>query len=730
MRTIYFIFLFCYFITPFLPTFGAVDKIGFQWLYLAILNTLFFTYYSLYLKRLITFKLNYSFISFLLFLLFSFLSFFVSFNISEYFIESSRLITLLFTLVAFLQLINLLDLTYLDFKKYVTYFLLIECLFFFSILFIDFYFFDIINFRGISSNINIQAFSIVFKLPFVLFVSRSNSSIKWASIISVFLSISILFLISSRASLLSLFFIFLFFIIFYSKKIFYNIFTFFKYTLPGFLFTIILLNPIFDSGAKLSGLTIINTSSLQRLSFYQEALTSIFTNLFTGVGLGNWKLFSIEAHSKLMSSYTVPYHAHNDFLQIAAESGFFAFIFYFSFFIFCFLMLRRSFFKDHFNEFGILLSITLFLYLIDANLNFPISRPIIQIQLMFLISIIYFYYSSSTSYIIKIPKQFFILFFIFSSLTSFSAYKVFDSFRIQQYLLTDLNNQKFDTPIDIVNSIDVNYPNITATGFPIKAIKANYFSSDSIVDNLLNNSIKDNPFIKYPQALKSIRFRSNQILDSSLYYAKDAFMGLPNNELHIVNYLAILTVLSDSLTIDSLYNNVKSMNSNNVWNAYLLSHLFLDREKSTSVDKFFNEALAKYPDDDRFALYNLRFTNGDSIIRVANELFNTADELFIKGSYLKSAENYLKASKLLPEDPAYLENAAHGYYMANYNSKALKLFDSVINHYDSRSGKAHYLKGLMIFETKNNAIDACNLFNIAIKKGNNDALKAQKLICR
>ena len=62
--------------------------------------------------------------------------------------------------------------------------------------------------------------------------------------------------------------------------------------------------------------------------------------------------------------------------------------------------------------------------------------------------------------------------------------------------------------------------------------------------------------------------------------------------------------------------------------------------------------------------------------------------------------------------------------------KLLTLFDSVINHYDSRSGKAHYLKGLMTFELYQNKLEACNLFEIAIKKGNQDAIKAKNLICR
>ena len=75
----------------------------------------------------------------------------------------------------------------------------------------------------------------------------------------------------------------------------------------------------------------------QRLRFYKHALTSISKNLFFGVGIGNWKLVSIAYDSKDIKQYIIPYHAHNDFLQIASESGVLASIFYIFYFHFYFI---------------------------------------------------------------------------------------------------------------------------------------------------------------------------------------------------------------------------------------------------------------------------------------------------------------------------------------------------------------------------------------------------------
>ena len=40
-----------------------------------------------------------------------------------------------------------------------------------------------------------------------------------------------------------------------------------------------------------------------------------------GIGVGNWKIKSIQYAGDSVVGYTVPYHAHNDFLQIFAEIG-------------------------------------------------------------------------------------------------------------------------------------------------------------------------------------------------------------------------------------------------------------------------------------------------------------------------------------------------------------------------------------------------------------------------
>ena len=64
-----------------------------------------------------------------------------------------------------------------------------------------------------------------------------------------------------------------------------------------------------------------DTSINQRLAFYSQALNHISENPIFGTGIGNWKIKSIDTNKENIIGYQVPYHVHNDFLEIATEIG-------------------------------------------------------------------------------------------------------------------------------------------------------------------------------------------------------------------------------------------------------------------------------------------------------------------------------------------------------------------------------------------------------------------------
>ena len=131
--------------------------------------------------------------------------------------------------------------------------------------------------------------------------------------------------------------------------------------------------------SSISSIELNNESSSNRFSLWSDAVDHIIEYPF-GVGLGNWKLESIPYWKQMGGDYQVPYHAHNDFLEIAAESGIYTSLIYLFLFgiviYYCFINFSKNLSIFYFVIFS-----GLFIYLIDALLNFPLERTYMQLLL-------------------------------------------------------------------------------------------------------------------------------------------------------------------------------------------------------------------------------------------------------------------------------------------------------------------------------------------------------------
>ena len=90
--------------------------------------------------------------------------------------------------------------------------------------------------------------------------------------------------------------------------------------------------------------------------------------------MGNWKIYSIDLDKSNIVSYIIPYTMHNDFLEIASELGvlgllLFLYIFYLSY--------RNSWHlykRVKSNPLVLIIPLSLLIYIIDSNINFPFTR--------------------------------------------------------------------------------------------------------------------------------------------------------------------------------------------------------------------------------------------------------------------------------------------------------------------------------------------------------------------
>ena len=402
-------------LTIYSPSFNAFDKATIQYFLISVLNLLAlfiipFIFSSLKIKNNLSHPLILLYSGYLLF---AFLSIIKSINIVESFVRIGQLITFLISLsiIIFIVSNKLIKLNYvisiISISLVVDIFFSLETYFQFLINGVPFQFQDNPLLVGVYGNRNIIATIIAFKIPFLIIIIKNINKtyiniICFIVICLAFFNISIL---SSRATFLSIILTSLFILIFLlvrhinlKNRIKLNNLFVIYYFIPIILASFISSKAIdqSDEGNLTNRVASIasgnDASKNTRLRYYSQSLKHITQNPFLGGGIGNWKIISIKYDSKNIENYIIPYNAHNDILESAAETGIIGGIFFTSFFFlilyYLYRFLRLTIFKKNLNIIFVIISLPFITYFIDLNLNFPSSRPSNQVFLLLYISTI------------------------------------------------------------------------------------------------------------------------------------------------------------------------------------------------------------------------------------------------------------------------------------------------------------------------------------------------------
>ena len=401
MKKLYIILLF-FLLIPFVPKFGSVDVIGPQWLLFSIFNLSFIIYnfFSSGNTKFIFYK-SFLFKLYAFFFLLILLSVLYSVNLNLTIHDIARDINVFLLFCNFLVFVRHKSISFYYVSIVFSFILLLEVAFSLQTILKDFFkdgleVFDYtrINlnaFLGIAGNKNIVAASIVFKLPFLfyfLYHSKKFLSIFFSFFFLIFISFNISVL-SARAALLSFVFISLSFSCYLLyKKHLIKFFSFLLSISIGVYISILFIpsndnNPI----TRLSTIEVSNESSSFRLELWEDAFGYSLDKIFIGSGRGSWKIESSQFWKDHGREYLVPYHAHNDFLEIGTELGWLGMLTYLSIFLFSFLFLLKNFLINK-GPFSFFLFLALSVYFVDAFFNFPMERPLMQIPFAIILFII------------------------------------------------------------------------------------------------------------------------------------------------------------------------------------------------------------------------------------------------------------------------------------------------------------------------------------------------------
>jgi len=741
-----YILLVLYIITGSLSNFKAIDILAPQWIYLGAVNILACLYFLFFNSsaQVGLSKLSKSIFIYvyLFYFLWSGLSYFYAINPTETLLNLPRLGNTFFAVFFCFLLLNNLKNKVVFISRIFIGFLCFELLSFYSDFFtqLETKDFNAMNLKGVAGNKNITAASIAFKVPFVLYsiVTVRKGFLKIILSLILFAALFSISVLYARAAILSSFIVFIIFLSYSLYNLVINRSNLVK-GLPNFLFTIvpyvaaILLNLAFTSSqnkgditSQLGDIEFTEQSSNGRFQYWSDAYEQVSDHPILGAGLGNWKIASISYGKDHIKGYTVPYHAHNDFIHIFTEVGILGGIAYLSlfiiltFFLFRLLYVQRK--EDGNTDFSLFLLVLPFIiYGIDAGLNFPIARPLMQSSLaLFMGLLLSIYLNRFSSKDISPVKPIYSRVILGLSLCLLIPGIIihilsYQSLTQQGRLLYEFNNGDYKLTLAELDQIEDDFPNLTETAMPIKAMKARYFYLNNQKERAHEYALlgaKDNPQIYFGESLKAQFYLQEQKQDSAYYYSKLAFDNLPNNMPHYNIYMNTLVNRKDIPEINKTFEYVRSLAGDTevLWNIYLSSLARVTALGDAYAMSKAAEAFAIFPQSEPiFNLYRI-MTYGQQRVIQAKQQYDQAVTLYNQRKLEEAFDLFSQAFDLDPLEYTYALNTGFSLYENGKYQQAITYFKMAGNSQKSIvKEKAMRHKALSLYEMGSQS-ESCAVF--------------------
>ena len=776
--------LFCtlYFAIHFIPYSGAIDPMGTHWFYLALLDLVVTIYlfagkshYATAIKPV--FKNGFSYLYLALFALAG-LSVFTALNRTEALVCYARFIV---TIIAYFNIAILLHGRLHLFKllaRVLSVILLVE-----SIQSLIAFFNGletmpldklILSLQGSTGLKNIFAAALVVKIPFVIYCIYTSG--LWGKIIQMgilVLGVLTVFIVNARSSYVGLSLVLLMYLAFcvlqYFKErktepLLYRVGAVLLPVMAAFFLSQIILSNALNLqsnhgayGTVTERLGTISYEGDGRAVHWENTLLYLQQYPFSGCGYGNWKIASVPFAKTWANDFTVPIHSHNDFLEISAELGIQGGLLYLGLFTCLLIYSIRTWFSKADEEVKLVAAFSLMAlggYFIDACLNFPMERPIMQVFFVFIaaINVSAFNKAKETQNDSRLSiekagsgKPFYVLTaLLFLIPATYLTYNSYQSMVAQMRILPDVRLETHAISFEEVNAAFPPVPNLTTKGQPIAAIKGTYYYYAKQYDKalaLLDEGSKANPYLMYSEFMKAnVFFDMNQI-DSACFYAAKAFYARPRAKVYYQNLLIFCTQKNDTAAITKAFQEfIQYRNEPDAWRLYL-SGLFntqhIDKQKLLTIA---DSALHLFPDNPTLVESKQAILNSMSPAatekplpavnpNVARQYLAKAVDAFNKGDYAGAARNFIKLAAINPNEYSIIENTGICYFNLKEYSKAIGFFDQVIQMNIAKDGKSEFFKAKCLL-TLGKKTEGCQMLRIAGTKKHPEADAFIKQYCQ
>ena len=725
------ILLFLYAMTDFLPKKPIIDIAGIQWFYLAIINfvaTLLLFKTKISEESIVKKYYNLSTIP-LIYAVYaglSAVSIFAADNKMEAIWFLSKISIVLSGLIVFSFLSKKTATVFLNFSILVSILLFLQTVSALS----DFY--NNLNkieiekamlfLNGNAENVNIFAASIILKIPFVLYgIHYFKNYKKIFFIIALFTGTLALFLISSRATLISLVSIIGFYVVLHLiNKV--------KGNKWNAVYVVLIVAFAFFAQEKSHSTTsdrrfsnevgtfaLTNQESGFRFNLWKNTIAIASENPIIGCGLGNYKLKAIPAESKQRQVWDMSVYSHNDFLQVAAETGWLNMLVYFLIFLvggICSLKTLISTENETEKWISIVVLSSIAAYFVDAFFNFPQHRPITQV--FFVIFLFWSITISENKFLpINIKLNSKLLLAIMSVLgfaTIIPSYYAYQSLKAQNIVIADESTLSYSYAV--IDEMLPNFPNLNVKGQPILVSKAAYLIKEQQykkAEKMLHLAEKDNRNGVFSEFMLADLYSKVNQKDSVLKYRKKCLDMYPMVNSFLNNYMYSLVEKKDTLAVLEQIKKIETLDFTPTLIKTSANFMANLKRPIADIKKLVRVGLKKFPND---TLMINTVKNYDNFELVN---FNKKLAQLSENQWAEKLTVFLEMLKMDYNSPVYNLNVGICYFKLTKSNLAIPYLEKAVNSKKFNNGSPEFVLGICYLNTKNKS-KGCELLNIAKSK--------------
>jgi hypothetical protein len=310
--------------------------------------------------------------------------------------------------------------------------------------------------------------------------------------------------------------------------------------------------------------------------------------------------------------------------------------------------------------------------------------------------------------------------YILSLVSLYAGYLYNESSELQYILYNDMGQGNYlETSTSRFDIANFDFPNISQSAIPMKAIAARYYFYGGEFDRateMLHDSRKANPYMMFNEGLLGEIYNYLQVKDSALYYNEKAFNGLRYNGKHFIELSKSYVRNNSYAKLDSVFDLIKDKKQPRVWVIYF-SSLLTGEEKISPKGKIYADEALQYFSErthTELMLAAKYVKYGTKNIMQSLEFENEGSEYFDNQEWIKSANAYKRASMLNPGQYSHKENAGIALYKFGYYEEAISYLKVVVDSLNPKTGKSEFILA-ETYSAMDKMIEACDFIRKSIE---------------